>query len=159
MPLFPCLKKVEVRTTPMARPSWDEYFMELAQVVAKRSTCNRRSVGAVLVRDKRILTTGYNGSPPGLPHCTEAGCLMVDNHCVRAIHAEQNAIIQAALHGIDLRGATCYVTSSPCVHCSKMLIAAGVKRVVYLDSYTESIGQAMAAEAGVTMERFERQDG
>lgn len=138
----------------MARPSWDEYFMELAQVVAKRSTCNRRSVGAVLVREKRILTTGYNGSPPGLPHCTDAGCLMVDNHCVRAIHAEQNAIIQAALHGIDLSGATCYVTSSPCVHCSKMLIAAGIKRVVYLDSYTESIGQEMAREAGVTMERF-----
>lgn len=139
----------------MARPSWDEYFMELAQVVAKRSTCNRRSVGTVLVREKRILTTGYNGSPPGLPHCTDAGCLMVDNHCVRAIHAEQNAIIQAALHGIDLSGATCYVTSSPCVHCSKMLIAAGIKRVVYLDSYTETIGQQMAREAGVIMERFE----
>lgn len=139
----------------MPRPSWDEYFSELAQVVAKRSTCNRRSVGAVLVRDKRILTTGYNGSPPGLPHCTDAGCLMVDGHCVRAIHAEQNAIIQAALHGIDLRGATCYVTSSPCVHCSKMLIAAGIKRIVYLDAYTESIGQEMAREAGVELERFE----
>lgn len=142
----------------MARPSWDEYFMELAQVVAKRSTCNRRSVGTVLVRDKRILTTGYNGSPPGLPHCTDAGCLMLDNHCVRAIHAEQNAIIQGALHGIDLRGATCYVTSSPCVHCSKMLIAAGVKRIVYLDNYTEAIGQEMAREAGVILERFEREE-
>lgn len=143
----------------MARPSWDEYFMELAQVVAKRSTCNRRSVGAVLVRDKRILTTGYNGSPPGQPHCTDEGCLMVDNHCVRAIHAEQNAIIQAALHGIDLRGSTCYVTSSPCVHCSKMLIAAGIKRIVYLESYTEDIGQRMAREAGVELERFERKEG
>jgi dCMP deaminase len=143
----------------MARPSWDEYFMELAQVVAKRSTCNRRSVGAVLVRDKRILTTGYNGSPPGQPHCTDDGCLMVDNHCVRAIHAEQNAIIQAALHGIDLRGSTCYVTSSPCVHCSKMLIAAGIKRIVFLESYTEDIGQKMAREAGVELERFERKEG
>lgn len=139
----------------MARPSWDEYFMELAQVVAKRSTCNRRSVGAVLVRDKRILTTGYNGSPPGLPHCTDVGCLMVDNHCVRAIHAEQNAIIQGAVHGIDLRGATCYVTASPCVHCAKMLIAAGVRRVVYLDPYTEQIGLDFAREAGVVMERFQ----
>ncbi|HYF93365.1 MAG TPA: cytidine/deoxycytidylate deaminase family protein [Symbiobacteriaceae bacterium] len=142
----------------MPRPSWDEYFMELAQVVAKRSTCNRRSVGAVLVREKRILTTGYNGSPPGLPHCIDAGCLMVDNHCVRAIHAEQNAIIQAALHGIDLRGSTCYVTSSPCVHCSKMLIAAGIKRVVFLEAYTEELGQQMAREAGVILERFERKE-
>jgi dCMP deaminase len=141
----------------MARPSWDEYFMELAQVVAKRSTCNRRSVGAVLVRDKRILTTGYNGSPPGLPHCTDEGCLMVEGHCVRAIHAEQNAIVQAALHGIDLSGATCYVTSSPCVHCAKMLIAAGIKRIVYLDKYTEQIGFAMAQQAGVAMERFVRE--
>lgn len=148
-------QSLEVGITPMARPSWDEYFMELAQVVAKRSTCNRRSVGAVLVRDKRILTTGYNGSPPGLPHCTDVGCLMVDNHCVRAIHAEQNAIIQAALHGIDLSGATCYVTSSPCVHCSKMLIAAGIKRVVFLDAYTEALGQEMARQAGVVLERFE----
>jgi dCMP deaminase len=141
----------------MARPSWDEYFMELAQVVAKRSTCNRRSVGAVLVRDKRILTTGYNGSPPGLPHCTDEGCLMVEGHCVRAIHAEQNAIVQAALHGIDLRGATCYVTSSPCVHCAKMLIAAGITRIVYLDSYTEQHGFRMAQQAGVAMERFVRE--
>lgn len=137
----------------MTRPTWDEYFMELASVVAKRSTCNRRSVGAVLVRDKRILTTGYNGSPPGLPHCTDAGCLLVDNHCVRAIHAEQNAIVQAALHGIDLRGATCYVTSSPCVHCSKILIAAGITRIVFRDAYTEAIGQEMAREAGVKLEQ------
>ncbi len=138
----------------MARPSWDEYFMELAQVVSKRSTCNRRSVGAVLVRDKRILTTGYNGSPPGLPHCHDEGCLLVDGHCVRAIHAEQNAIIQAAVHGIDIRGATCYVTSSPCVHCAKMLIGAGIVRIVYQDSYTEQIGFDMARQAGVVMERF-----
>lgn len=138
----------------MARPSWDEYFMELAHVVAKRSTCNRRSVGAVLVRDKRILTTGYNGSPPGQPHCTDEGCIMVDNHCVRAIHAEQNAIIQAALHGIDLRGATCYVTASPCVHCSKMLIAAGVTRIVYSDDYRDVLGQKMVRDAGVKLERF-----
>jgi dCMP deaminase len=145
--------------TLMARPSWDEYFMELAQVVAKRSTCNRRSVGAVLVRDKRILTTGYNGSPPGQLHCTDVGCLMLEGHCVRAIHAEQNAIIQGALHGIDLREATCYVTSAPCVHCSKMLIAAGIKRIVFLEAYTEEIGQQMAREAGVMLERFEPKEG
>jgi dCMP deaminase len=143
----------------MARPQWDAYFMELAQVVAKRSTCNRRSVGAVLVRDKRILTTGYNGSPPGQPHCTDEGCLMLDNHCVRAIHAEQNAIIQGAMHGIDLRGATCYVTSAPCVHCSKMLIAVGVLRIVFMDMYTEEIGQTMALQAGVQLERFVQEGG
>lgn len=132
--------------------------MELALVVAKRSTCNRRSVGAVLVRDKRILTTGYNGSTPGQPHCTDVGCLMVDNHCVRAIHAEQNAIIQGALHGIDLRGATCYVTSGPCVHCSKMLLAAGIKRIVFQDAYTEEIGQKLIRDAGVELERFNPTD-
>jgi len=142
----------------MRRPSWDEYFMELAQVVAKRSTCNRRSVGAVLVRDKRILTTGYNGSTPGQAHCTDVGCLMVDNHCVRAIHAEQNAIIQGALHGIDLRGAVCYVTSAPCVHCSKMLIAAGIKRIVFQEDYTEEIGQKMIRDAGVELERFDSKE-
>lgn len=139
----------------MARPSWDEYFMELAQVVAKRSTCNRRSVGAVMVRDKRILTTGYNGSPPGQPHCHDVGCLMLEGHCVRAIHAEQNAIIQAAMYGIDLRGSTCYVTSAPCVHCSKMLIAVGVKRIVFLEDYTEDLGAVFAREANVVLERFQ----
>lgn len=139
----------------MARPSWDEYFMELARVVAKRSTCNRRHVGAILVRNKRILTTGYNGSPPGQPHCTDVGCLMVEGHCVRTIHAEQNAIVQAALHGIDVRGATCYVTSAPCVHCSKILIAAGVERIVYADSYPDEAGKQMVREAGVILEQYE----
>lgn len=139
----------------MARPTWDEYFMELARSVAKRSTCNRRHVGAILVRDKRILTTGYNGSPPGQPHCIDVGCLMLDGHCVRTMHAEQNAIVQAAIHGIDVRGATCYVTSAPCVHCSKILIAADVKRIVYADSYPEGIGQQMAREAGVILDQFE----
>jgi dCMP deaminase len=92
------------------RPSWDEYFMGIAFAVAQRSTCDRAHVGAIIVRDKRILTTGYNGAPRGLPHCTEVGHLMINNHCVRTLHAEQNAIIQAALHGVSVEGGTIYVT-------------------------------------------------
>ena len=102
------------------RPNWDDYFMDIAFAVAERSTCDRAHVGAVLVRDRRILTTGYNGAPAGLPHCDEVGHLIVDGHCVRALHAEQNAIIQAALHGISIQGATAYVTHQPAS--AKMLI-------------------------------------
>ena len=96
------------------RPSWNEYFMNVAHEVARRSTCERAQVGAVIVKDKRILTTGYNGSPRGLPHCTEVGCLMDNGHCVRTLHAEQNAIIVAALHGVITEGATIYITHQPC---------------------------------------------
>jgi dCMP deaminase len=117
------------------RPEWDIYFMKIAHVVALRSTCDRAFVGAVMVLDKRILTTGFNGSPAGLPHCDETGHLMVDGHCVRTIHAEANAIIQAALHGVSTRGATCYVTHFPCIQCAKMLINAGVVRIVYDQEY------------------------
>src|SRR5512137_2181588 len=117
------------------RPDWDTYFIDIATVVATRSTCDRASVGAVLVRDKRILTTGFNGSPTGQPHCDEAGHLMVDGHCVRTIHAETNAIIQAALHGVSTKGSTCYVTHMPCLNCTKALINAGIVRLVYSVSY------------------------
>jgi dCMP deaminase len=137
------------------RPSWDEYFMMMARdVVSTRATCLRRKVGAVLVRDKRILTTGYNGSPPGMPHCTEVGCWMVEGHCIRTIHAEQNAIVQAAIHGISTQGATCYVTSAPCVHCAKLLIAAGIVRVVYADRYTDTLGEQILREAGVILDPY-----
>jgi dCMP deaminase len=117
------------------RPSWDEYFLNIALEVAKRSTCDRANVGAVLVRDKRILTTGFNGSPSGLAHCDHEGHLLVEGHCVRTIHAETNAIIQAALHGVSTKGATCYVTHFPCINCAKSLINAGVERVVYVNNY------------------------
>jgi len=113
------------------RPDWDIYFMTIARAVAARSTCERAYVGAVFVRDKRILTTGFNGSPAGQPHCDEEGHLMVDGHCVRTIHAEANAIIQAALHGVSSKDATCYVTHFPCLQCTKMLINAGITRIVY----------------------------
>jgi len=117
------------------RPDWDEYFIRIAQTVASRSTCDRALVGAVLVREKRMLTTGFNGSPAGLHHCDEVGHLMVDGHCVRTIHAEANAIIQAALHGVSTKGATCYVTHFPCLGCTKMLINAGIIQIVYDQAY------------------------
>lgn len=113
------------------RPDWDSYFMKIAAAVSERSTCDRAMVGCVLVLEKRILTTGFNGSPSGQPHCDEVGHLMVDGHCVRTIHAETNAIIQAALHGVSTKGCTCYVTHFPCINCAKVLINAGIVRLVY----------------------------
>jgi len=117
------------------RPDWDSYFMKIAAAVSERSTCDRAYVGCVLVLEKRILTTGFNGSPSGQPHCDEAGHLMVDGHCVRTIHAETNAIIQAALHGVSTKGATCYVTHFPCINCTKVLINAGIVRLVFSNNY------------------------
>ena len=117
------------------RPDWDSYFMKIASAVSERSTCDRAMVGCVLVHDKRILTTGFNGSPAGQAHCDEIGHLMVDGHCIRTIHAETNAIIQAALHGVSTRDATCYVTHLPCVNCTKALINAGITRIVYGEAY------------------------
>ena len=117
------------------RPDWDSYFMKIAFAVSERSTCDRAFIGCVLVLEKRILTTGFNGSPSGQPHCDDAGHLMVEGHCVRTIHAETNAIIQAALHGVSTRGATCYVTHFPCINCAKVLVNAGIVRLVYSVDY------------------------
>ena len=117
------------------RPDWDSYFLKIAFAVSERSTCDRAFVGCVLVLDKRILTTGFNGSPAGQPHCDEVGHLLVEGHCVRTIHAETNAIIQAALHGVSSKGSTCYVTHFPCIHCTKVLINAGIVRLVYSEDY------------------------
>lgn len=125
----------------MSRPTWDEYFCELATVVSKRSTCPRAQVGCLLVRDNRILTTGFNGAPSGLDHCSDIGCLMIDGHCARSVHAEQNAIVQAALHGVSTKGATCYATHFPCIVCTKLLINAGVERVVYMQEYAPLHGE------------------
>lgn len=136
------------------RPGWDEYFMEIARTVGTRATCPRASVGAVLTRDKRILTTGYNGAPRGVPHCTEAGCMMVDGHCLRATHAEANAIVQGALHGVSIAGATAYCTHQPCAGCSKLLISAGVVRIVYRDAYPDPVASELLAAAGVALEPF-----
>ena len=119
------------------RASWDEYFMNIAQAVATRSTCSRKHVGAVIVRDKVILSTGYNGSIRGLPHCDEVGHMLEDGHCVRTIHAEANAVIQAATHGTRIEGATLYVTASPCWNCFKMVANAGLERIVYGEFYRD----------------------
>ncbi len=133
------------------RPSWDNYFMNIANEVAKRSTCERAQVGAVIVKEKRILTTGYNGSPRGLPHCSEVGCLMDNEHCVRTLHAEQNAIIQAALHGVITERATIYVTHQPCFLCAKMIINAGLIRIVYDNEYPDDRSRDFLEQAGVEL--------
>ncbi|MCS7221771.1 MAG: cytidine/deoxycytidylate deaminase family protein [Anaerolineae bacterium] len=138
----------------MPRPSWDEYFMGIAFQVAKRSTCDRAHVGAIIVKERRILTTGYNGAPAGLPHCDDVGHLMINGHCVRTLHAEQNAIIQAALHGVSVQGGTIYVTHQPCLTCAKMIINAGIVRVVYAGDYPDENSRAFLAEAGVELIRF-----
>ena len=131
------------------RPTWNEYFMNIAHEVAQRSTCERAQVGAVIVREKRILTTGYNGSPRGLPHCTEVGCLMDNEHCIRTLHAEQNAIIQAALHGVITEGATIYVTHQPCFICAKTIINAGISEIVYDKEYKDDRSLEFLQKAGV----------
>jgi dCMP deaminase len=141
------------------RPGWDEYFMHICRTVATRATCPRASVGCVLVREHRILTTGYNGAPRGVAHCTEVGCTLVSDHCVRATHAEANAVVQAALHGVNISESTAYCTHQPCVHCSKLLISAGVRKIVYDDAYPDPIAQALLAEAGVALVHFAALEG
>ena len=139
------------------RPSWDEYFMDITRVVASRSTCLRRQVGAVVVKDKRLLTSGYNGAPQGLAHCLEVGCLRErmgipsgERHeLCRGLHAEQNAIVQAALHGVGIAGATLYCTHQPCSACAKMIINAGIRRIVFEHPYPDELACALLDEAGV----------
>lgn len=139
----------------MGRPSLDEYFMEIALVVATRSTCLRHKVGSVIVRDKRILSTGYNGAPTGLPHCLDVGCRREDfesgthHERCRAVHAEQNAIIQAAIHGVSTSGATLYCTHQPCILCAKMIINSQIERVVYRKSYPDDEALKFLEQAGI----------
>ena len=142
------------------RPSMDEYFMEIASVVAKRSTCLRNKVGALFVKNKRILTTGYNGAPAGLDHCDQVGCARegvasgTRHELCRAVHAEQNAIIQAALHGISIEGATLYCTHQPCILCAKMMINARIKKVAYLESYPDETALSFLEQAGIEVFRL-----
>ena len=135
----------------MSRVSWDRYFMNLAREAATRSTCPRKSVGAIVVRDKAILATGYNGSIRGLEHCTEIGCLMDNGHCVRTVHAEANAILQAARHGPSVDGASIYVTASPCWDCFKLIANAGISRVLYGEFYRDERIKEFAREAGIEL--------
>jgi dCMP deaminase len=140
-----------------SRPDWDEYFMAIVQLVSRRSTCLRRSVGAVLVRDRRLLATGYNGAPSGLRHCLDIGCLREGmkipsgerHELCRGLHAEQNAIIQAALHGVSVNGATLYCTNHPCIICAKMIINAGIRRVYFQNGYADQLASDILKEAGV----------
>ena len=143
----------------MERLSWDDYFMEITHLVSKRSTCMRRQVGAVIVRDKRILATGYNGAPRGLRHCSETGCLREkmgvpsgqNQELCRGLHAEQNAIIQAALSGVSIEDSQIYTVTRPCVVCAKMIINAGIKRVVFHEGYSDPLSEQMLEEAGIEM--------
>ncbi len=139
------------------RPDWDHYFMQIAAVVATRSTCLRRQVGALLVYNKRILSTGYNGAPSGLSHCLEVGCLREQlkvpsgerHELCRGLHAEQNAIIQAAVHGVAIKGAVLYCTHYPCAVCAKMLVNAGVSFLILAENYPDSLAKDIFAEAGI----------
>ena len=144
------------------RPTYDEYFMEMAKVVSKRSTCLRRKVGAILVKDKHILSTGYNGAPKGLSHCSEVGCLRKDlkvpsgerHELCRGLHAEQNAIIQAAVFGISIKNSILYCTNTPCVVCVKMLINAGVDEIVFLGEYPDELAKKMLDESSIKIRNF-----
>ena len=144
------------------RPTVDEYFMEIAVVVAKRSTCLRNHVGAVIVRDKRILSTGYNGAPRNLEHCLDIGCMREAQNIAsgtmhemcRAVHAEQNAIIQSALHGVSIEDATLYCTHQPCVLCAKMIINSKIKRVVFANNYPDTEALRFFKSAGVEVKSF-----
>lgn len=144
------------------RPTWDEYFMSIARVVAGRSTCLRRNVGAVIVKDRRILTTGYNGAPMGMRHCLDIGCPRDEarietgkNHeLCRGLHAEQNALIQGALHGISVKDAVVYCTHHPCVLCSKMIIGVGLKAVYYSEPYADPLAVELMEEAGLIVKQM-----
>lgn len=148
----------------MSRPSWDQYFIDITHLVATRSTCLRRQVGALLVKDRNILATGYNGTPSRVRHCEEVGCLRERlkvpsgqrHELCRGLHAEQNAIIQAARHGVNIDGATLYCTTMPCIICTKMLINAGVQRIVYEEGYADELAGEMLAETGIEVAQFQR---
>jgi len=136
------------------RPTWDEYFLKMAMLVSERATCPRMHVGCVLVKDKQILSTGYNGSLPNQEHCHEVGCMIEDNHCIRTIHAEMNALLQCAAHGTTTQGATAYVTNLPCTNCTKVLISAGIKEVVVFSDYHNTKADEFFADCNVTIKRM-----
>lgn len=148
------------------RPSWDEYFMKLANEVSTRTTCLRRAVGAIIVKDRRILATGYNGVPTGLRHCNVTGCLREQlgvpsgqrHEICRGLHAEQNALLQAARYGINISGASIYITTQPCVVCAKMLTNAGISEIVYQNPYPDELAMELLKEAGMKMRVFDGQN-
>lgn len=145
------------------RPSWNKYFMDIVELVKTRSTCLRRQVGAVIVKDRRILATGYNGAPVGIKHCSEVGCLRQakgvpsgERHeLCRAMHAEQNAIVQAAMSGTSILGSTMYVSSQPCSLCAKMIINSGIKKIMFKGDYPDKLAMDMLKESGVRVVKYE----
>lgn len=145
------------------RPSWDAYFMQITATVATRSTCMRRQVGAIIVKDKRILSTGYNGAPAGIAHCAQRGCLRNKlnipsgerHELCMGLHAEQNAIIQAALYGVGIENAIFYITHQPCILCAKMMVNARIQEVVFCGDYPDELAQQIFTEAGITLRRYE----
>jgi dCMP deaminase len=145
--------------TMAERASWDEYFMNIARVVSSRSTCDRKFVGAVIVRDKTILSTGYNGSIRGMPHCTEVGHMMEEGHCVATIHAESNAILQAAKNGVSIDGASIYVTASPCWSCFKQVTNAGIRRIIFGEFYRDNRIFDVAKKLNVELHHLPFTDG
>lgn len=162
-----CIKGVcKIHSEPPVateRPSWDEYFMGIARATAQRGTCLRHKLGAVLVKERRILATGYNGAPRGMPHCTEIGCLRDElkipsgtkHEICRGVHAEQNTIIQSALHGVSTEGSEIYITHEPCAVCAKMLINAGVKRIVCLAGYPDPFAKKLLRQAKIKVVRLD----
>ena len=148
------------------RPDWEVYFLKMAKLASTRSTCIRRHVGAVLVKEKKILATGYNGVPSGISHCADVGCLRDEeqipsgqrHELCRGLHAEQNAILQAAYHGVSIQGSVLFCTNFPCVICSKMLINAGIRQIFYLEGYPDSLSETMLNEAGMELHRIDMED-
>ena len=138
----------------VARPNWDEYFLKLAMLASERATCPRMHCGCVLVKNKNVVATGYNGSIPGDDHCEDVGCIVVDNHCLRTNHAEMNALMQAAKLGNSVEGAAVYVTNMPCTTCAKALIAAGIKRVVIFSDFHDTLATQFFAKAGVKIDKI-----
>ena len=164
------VSKIQLKTDKIStgkkakRPAWDEYFFQMAKLVSHRATCLRRKVGAVVVREKRILATGYNGAPSGLEHCLDVGCLRTKlrvpsgqrHELCRGLHAEQNAIIQASLHGVSIKGSTLYVTNQPCIICAKMLINAGIKEVVIAEGYPDKMAMDFLKESRIKVRKVKR---
>jgi len=140
------------------RPDWDTYFLKLAMLASERATCPRMHCGCILVKNKEVVATGYNGSIPGDEHCEDSGCLVVDNHCVRTVHAEMNALVQAAKHGHAIEGATAYITNMPCTTCSKALISAGIKRVVIFSDYHDTLATEFFGKANVEIVKIDMPD-
>ena len=148
----------KVAENPRKRASWDEYFMRIAIQAGTRSTCDRKHVGAVIVRDKTILSTGYNGSIRGMPHCDDVGHMMENTHCVATVHAEANAIIQAAKHGTSINRADIYITASPCWNCFKLIANSGISRIFYLEFYRDKRILDVAKEVGIELKKVEMRE-